>query len=191
MIPGGRTSGILTSLTDGLCGILVEAIWGEPLGQWYSKASGKASAGLADCTTMESSGETALRTRDPQATPLEILLQLGCGGAWVSRFFRSTSNAFIGNHYTNLGWRHLWGALAVGHWYPPSSLPTADLPLPLPFHPLPFFNQDHSFVKMAGMRACKPSASPHDTDGVTCKMMAKCPCLTLLSHQLLLPPQSN
>lgn len=42
-----------------LQGILVEAIWGELLEEWFSHMSVKAWAKLASCTTRESLGEKA------------------------------------------------------------------------------------------------------------------------------------
>lgn len=89
------------SPTDKLYGILVEAIWVELSEQWFSKACVKACAKLASCTTRESSGEKALRNRDPL---LEILFQSICGGAWASPFFRSASDALIFSHHTNSEW---------------------------------------------------------------------------------------
>lgn len=81
--------------------------WRKLSEQWYSESSLKTCARLAGCTTRESSGQKALRNRDPQAPPLEIFFQTVCGGVWASLSFKSVSNTLICNHHTNSG---------EGHW---------------------------------------------------------------------------
>lgn len=83
--------------------------WLRPFGEnsqsnGFQKASVKACAKLASCTTREFSRKKALRSRD---LLLEILFQSVCGGAWASPFFRIASDAFIFSHHTNSRWEYL------------------------------------------------------------------------------------